>query len=225
MGGLLALSRGIDRVNTFVGKSVSWLILVAVVVSAGNAIIRKTLNTSSNAWLELQWYLYGGAFLLAAAYTLKENEHIRIDILYGAWSRRVQHWIDLIGHLLFLTPFVLLMIYFLVPWVSRSINNGEMSMNAGGLILWPAKLLLLVGFVQLAAQALSEIIKKIAVMRGLIEDPHPFHGQHTPLDESMLSEAGFADPDHPITDKAIDHPLDHNGPDQVRPDQAGGARK
>jgi TRAP-type mannitol/chloroaromatic compound transport system permease small subunit len=174
MGGLLALSGVIDRINEWIGKSVSWLILIAVLVSATNAILRKTMNISSNAWLEFQWYLFGAAFLGAAAYTLKQNEHIRIDILYGALSRRKQHWIDLIGHILFLMPFVLLMLYFLVPYVMISMNSGEVSQNAGGLIIWPAKMLLLIGFILLMFQGISEIIKKIAVMRGVIEDPAPF---------------------------------------------------
>ncbi len=178
MDALLGLSRGIDRVNTFIGRNVSWLILVAVLVSAANAIIRKVFNTSSNSWLELQWYLYGAAFLGAAAYTLKENEHIRIDIIYGMWSRRTQHWIDLIGHLFFLMPFVTLMIYFLYPWVMRSYRIGEVSTNSGGLILWPAKAMLLIAFVMLFWQGISEIIKKIAIMRGLIEDPNPFVSHH-----------------------------------------------
>ena len=178
MGALLGLSRGIDRVNTFIGRNVSWLILIAVLVSAANAIIRKVFNISSNSWLELQWYLYGAAFLGAAAYTLKENEHIRIDIIYGMWKRRTQHWIDLIGHLFFLMPFVTLMIYFLYPWVMRSYHNGEVSTNSGGLILWPAKAMLLISFVMLFCQGLSEIIKKIAVMTGVIADPNPFVSHH-----------------------------------------------
>ena len=178
MDALLGLSRGIDRVNTFIGRNVSWLILVAVLVSAANAIIRKVFNTSSNSWLELQWYLYGAAFLGAAASTLKENEHIRIDIIYGMWSRRTQHWIDLIGHLFFLMPFVTLMIYFLYPWVMRSNRIGEVSTKSGGLILWPAKAMLLIAFVMLFWQGISEIIKKIAIMRGVIEDPNPFVSHH-----------------------------------------------
>ena len=188
MEGLIALSRGIDRLNEFVGKSVSWLILVSIVVSAGNAIIRKAFNESSNAWLELQWYLFGAAFLLAAAYTLKQNEHIRIDIVYGRWSRRVQHWIDLIGHLLFLMPFTLLMVCYLVPYVLRSYGSGEMSTNAGGLIIWPAKAMLLAGFLLLALQGISEIIKKIAVMTGRLEDPTPFEPTHPPLEMDAESE-------------------------------------
>lgn len=223
MYGLLALSRGIDRTTTFIGRSVSWLILIAILVSAGNAIIRKVWDMSSNAWLELQWYLYGGAFLLAAAYTLLENEHIRIDILYGARSRRVQHWIDLLGHLFFLMPIVVLMIWLMIPWLDRSIASREHSMNAGGLILWPAKALLLIGFVILFLQGISEIIKKIAVIRGLIPDPHPPVGPHG-MDDPMLAEDVFADPDHPITDEMIGHPQDHDRNDTDRGSSTKGPR-
>ena len=218
MGGLLALSRGIDRVNTIIGRGVAWLILIAVLVSAGNAIIRKVLNTSSNAWLELQWYLYGAAFLLAAAYTLLENEHIRIDIVYGRWSRRTQHWIDLIGHVFFLLPFVLLTIYLVWPWLVRSYSLHEISMNAGGLLRWPAKALLLVGFGLLFLQGISEIIKKIAVMRCLIEDPTPFVSHHLAAElEGAALAAELADDDHPLTDA-----LGHR--DQVDRKPADGAR-
>ena len=178
MGALLALARGIDRLNEFIGKWVSWLILVAILVSAGNAVIRKAFNISSNAWLELQWYLFGAAFMLAAAYTLKQNEHIRIDVVYGMFSRRVQHWIDLFGHVLFLMPFTLLMIYFFVPYTLLSFRNQEVSNNSGGLIIWPAKAILLVGFTMLALQGISEIVKKIAIMRGDMEDPTPFISTH-----------------------------------------------
>lgn len=178
MAGLLALSRAIDRVNEIIGKWVAWAILLSILISAGNAVIRKAFNISSNSWLELQWYLFGAAFLLAAAYTLKQNEHIRIDIVYGAFSRRVQHWIDLLGHIFFLMPFVLLMIYYFVPYVALSFRSGELSSSAGGLIIWPAKALLLIGFVQLGFQGISEIIKKIAIMRGLMDDPNPFITAH-----------------------------------------------
>lgn len=175
----LALSRAIDWINESIGKAVGWLILISIFVSAGNATIRKIAPAySSNAWLELQWYLYGAAFMMAAAYTLKQNEHIRIDILYGMWSRKAQHRIDLFGHVFFLLPFVTLMVWLLIPYVTRSFSSGEYSSNSGGLILWPAKALLLIGFAQLVAQALSEIVKKIAVMRGLIEDPTPFVSSH-----------------------------------------------
>lgn len=178
MQSLLAATRVIDRANELIGKAMSWLILVAVLVSATNAVIRKVFSVSSNSWLELQWYLFGAAFLLAAAYTLKQNEHIRIDIVYGLFSRRTQHWIDLFGHIVFLMPFTLLMLWYFVPYVAHSVANGEVSTNAGGLIIWPAKALLLIGFLLLAFQGLSEIVKKIAVMRGLLEDPHPFVSAH-----------------------------------------------
>jgi TRAP-type mannitol/chloroaromatic compound transport system permease small subunit len=174
MQALLALSRGIDRVTEFIGKAVMWLILLAVLVSAGNAISRKFLNLSSNAWLELQWYLFGAAFMGAAAYTLQQNEHIRIDVFYGSRSRRTQHWIDLFGHIFFLLPFVALMVWYLWPYTVQAWRSGQVSTNAGGLIIWPARAILLAGFVLLVFQAFAEIIKKIAVMRGLIEDPHPF---------------------------------------------------
>lgn len=190
MAGLLALSRAIDRINEAIGKMVAWAILVAILVSAGNAIVRKAFNMSSNSWLELQWYLFGAAFMLAAAYTLKQNEHIRIDVVYGMFSRRVQHWIDLLGHLLFLMPFVLLMIFYFIPYVSLSFRSGEMSSSAGGLILWPAKALLLIGFVQLGFQGISEIIKKVAIMRGDMDDPTPFISAH---EQAELEGKALAD--------------------------------
>ncbi len=187
---LLALARTIDRMNELIGRWVSWCILAAVLVSAANAIIRKTFNMSSNAWLELQWYLFGAAFLLAAAYTLRQNEHIRIDIVYGLFSRRKQHWIDLFGHVFFLMPFVILMISYFVPYVMLSFRSGEGSTNAGGLVIWPAKSLLLIGFVLLGVQGISEIIKKIAIMRGDMDDPTPFISAHeqAELDAKALVE-------------------------------------
>ena len=188
MGGLLALSRVIDRFSEFVGKWVGWLIFVSILVSAGNAIVRKAFNMSSNAWLELQWYLFGAAFMFAAAYTLSQNEHIRIDVVYGQFSRRVQHWIDLLGHLLFLMPFVLLVLYYLFPYVKMSYVSGEVSSSAGGLIIWPAKAILLVGFLLLAFQGVSEIIKKIAIMTGNMEDPTPYVPTHAPLDDAVSPE-------------------------------------
>lgn len=189
MAALLGISRTIDAVTEFIGKAVSWLILVAVLVSAGNAIIRKIFNVSSNSWLEAQWYLFGAAFMFAAAYTLSQNEHIQIDIVYAMFSRRVQHWIDLLGHLLFLMPFVLLMVYYLIPYVLLSYRSGEVSSSAGGLIIWPAKGILLIGFVLLAAQGISEIIKKIAIMTGNMEDPAPYVPTHAPLDDVVTTEA------------------------------------
>lgn len=188
---LLKIARAVDVVTEWIGKTVGWLILAAIVLSAGNAVVRKTMNISSNAYLEAQWYLYGAAFLLAAALTLKQNEHIRIDIVYGAFSRRTQHWIDLFGHVFFLMPFVILMDIYLVPYFLLSYTSGEVSNNSGGLILWPAKALLLIGFALLTVQGLSEIIKKVAVMTGNMADPTPFISAHqaAELEGAQLAEA------------------------------------
>jgi TRAP-type mannitol/chloroaromatic compound transport system permease small subunit len=175
---LLRLSAIIDAVTAFVGRGVSWLVLAAVLVSAGNAVIRKAFDMSSNAWLELQWYLFSAVFLLAAAYTLQRNEHIRIDVVSGRLSKRARDWIDLFGHVFMLTPFVVLMIYGAIPYLRVSFRQQEMSANAGGLIIWPAKALIVVGFVLLFLQGVSEIIKRVAVMRGIIADPAPDH--HAP---------------------------------------------
>ncbi|MBZ7921983.1 TRAP transporter small permease subunit [Ensifer adhaerens] len=188
MRALLGFSRLIDTITEFIGKAVSWLILAAVLVSAGNAVIRKIFNMSSNAWLEAQWYLFGAAFMFAAAYTLSQNEHIRIDVVYGQFSRRVQHWIDLLGHIFFLMPFVLLVLYYLFPYVKMSYVSGEVSSSAGGLIIWPAKAILLFGFLLLAFQGVSEIIKKIAIMTGNMEDPTPYVPTHAPLDDVVSPE-------------------------------------
>ena len=193
MKGLLSLSEHIDRVNETVGKAMGAAILAAVLISAGNAVIRKAFNISSNSWLELQWYLFGAAFMLAAAYTLKQNEHIRVDIFYASRSRRTQHWIDLLGHVFFLMPFVLLMSFMLVPYAVRAYVNGEISTNSGGLLIWPARALLALGFIQLSFQGLSEIIKKIAVLRGVIADPTPFISAHELAEregQSLAKEIG-----------------------------------
>jgi TRAP-type mannitol/chloroaromatic compound transport system permease small subunit len=189
MSGALAISRIIDEINSWIGRTVAWLVLVAVLVSAGNAIFRKAFDMSSNAWLELQWYLFGAVFMLAAAYTLRQNEHIRIDIIYGQFSRRKQHWIDLFGHVFFLMPFVLLMSFYMFRYVNTAFQSGEVSANAGGLVIWPAKVLLLAGFLMLVFQGISEIIKKIAVMRGDMPDPTPYVPSHAPIavEETALS--------------------------------------
>jgi TRAP-type mannitol/chloroaromatic compound transport system permease small subunit len=184
MNVLLAISRAIDRTNALIGRSVAWLILVAVLVSAGNATIRKAFDISSNAFLELQWYLYGAAFMLAAAYTLLRNEHVRIDILSSSLSARARNWIDLCGHIFFLSPFVLVMAYLSWPFFLNSFRSGEVSGNAGGLILWPAKLLLPAGFVLLAAQAVSEIIKRALIIAGRFPDEMP-KGEPPVSSESM----------------------------------------
>ena len=167
---LLATSRAIDKTNALIGRSVAWLILIAVLVSAGNAISRKAFAVSSNALLELQWYLYGAAFMLAAAYTLLRNEHVRIDVVSSLLPARIRNWIDLFGHIFFLSPFVFAMAYLSWPFFLNSFRSGEVSGNAGGLILWPAKFLVLAGFVLLAAQAISEIIKRALIIAGQIPD-------------------------------------------------------
>lgn len=184
MGILLTISRAIDKVTALLGRWVSWLILLAVLVSATNATIRKAFDISSNAWLELQWYLYGAVFMLAAAYTLQRNEHVRIDIVTQALAKRTRDWIDLFGHVFLLSPFVFLMAYLSWPFFWKSFISGEMSTNAGGLILWPAKGLVFLGFAVLCAQALSEIIKRILVLRGDITDEMPGH-ELPPIIEDM----------------------------------------
>jgi len=185
MRSLLALSRFIDRINEFIGRNIAWLVLAAVLISAGNATIRKMFDMSSNAWLEVQWYLFGAVFLLAAAYTLQKNEHIRIDFISNMLTKRTRDWIDLICHIVFLLPFTMLITYLAFPWVLKSMNSGEISANAGGLILWPAKILVLIGFTLLTLQGFSEIIKRWAVIRGIIDDPTEIH-ENPPSVEEML---------------------------------------
>ncbi|AVO44270.1 TRAP transporter small permease subunit [Phreatobacter cathodiphilus] len=172
MQGLLSISRVIDTVNTYIGKAASWLILVAVVISAGNAVIRKVFSSSSNAWLEAQWYLFGAVFMLCAAWTLLANEHIRIDVVNSLFPKRVRNWIDIVGHTLFLLPFCILLLYDSWPFFLKSYLQNEQSMNAGGLVVWPAKFLVVAGFVLLFFQGISELIKRIAIMRGELEDVH-----------------------------------------------------
>jgi TRAP-type mannitol/chloroaromatic compound transport system permease small subunit len=169
---LLKLSRGIDAFTRWTGKRLAWLILLAVIVSTINAIIRKTFDTSSNSWLELQWVLFSVVFLLCSPWTLLDNEHIRIDIVNNALPKPLRNAIDLIGHAFFLLPLCVVMIITGGPFFMRSVEINEQSGNAGGLPQWPAKSLVIVGFVFLFVQGVSELIKRIAVMRGLIPDPH-----------------------------------------------------
>jgi TRAP-type mannitol/chloroaromatic compound transport system permease small subunit len=168
----LGLSQLIDRVTAFIGKSISWLVLAAVLVSAVNAIIRKAFDTSSNAWLEMQWYLFGAVFMLAAAWVLQINAHVRIDALSSHFSEKTRNWVDLFGHIFFLMPLCLLMIWLTIPYFWESYAGNEISTNAGGLIVWPTKLFILIGFILLAFQGVSEIIKRIAVIRGVIANPN-----------------------------------------------------
>jgi TRAP-type mannitol/chloroaromatic compound transport system permease small subunit len=169
---LLTMSRGIDAFTRWVGKRLAWLILVAVVVSALNAIVRKSFDTSSNSWLELQWVLFSIVFLLCSSWTLLDNEHIRIDIVNNMLPKQVRNSIDVIGHAFFLIPLTFVMIITGGPFFMRSVEINEQSGNAGGLPQWPAKSLIIIGFTMLLAQGISELIKRIAVMRGLIPDPH-----------------------------------------------------
>jgi TRAP-type mannitol/chloroaromatic compound transport system permease small subunit len=163
----LALSRLIDAVNERVGHATGWLVLAAVLVSAGNAAVRYSLNLSSNAWLEIQWYLFSAVFLLGAGYTLKRNEHVRIDVIAGKLSRRAQAWVDILGALLFLLPMAVIIMVLSWPMFMQSYAGHEISSDAGGLIRWPVKLLIPAGFALLVLQGISEIIKRIAFLRGI----------------------------------------------------------
>ena len=172
MQALLKLSQGIDAFTRWTGKRIAWLIVAAVIISAVNAIVRKVFDTSSNSWLELQWVLFSIVFLLCARWTLLDNEHIRIDIVNNALPKTVRNVIDVVGHLFFLIPLCIIMIITGVPFFERSFQINEQSGNAGRLPQWPAKSLIMIGFAFLLFQAISELIKRIAVMRGLIPDPH-----------------------------------------------------
>ena len=171
MKGLLSLSRLIDGLNERIGKLACWLVLAAVLVSAGNAVVRKVFDTSSNAFLEGQWYMFATLFLLSGGYTLLKQEHVRIDVIYLRFSRRTQVGIDILGTILFLLPMSLLMLYLSWPYFTNAFISGETSANAGGLIQWPIKMMMPVGFTLLALQGVSEIIKRIAWLNGLAPDP------------------------------------------------------
>jgi TRAP-type mannitol/chloroaromatic compound transport system permease small subunit len=175
---LLRISALIDALNERVGKAVYWLVLVAVIVSAGNAIIRKLFNMSSNAFLEAQWYLFAAVFLLCSGYTLLRNEHVRIDVIAGRLSPRAQAWIDVFGTVFFLLPMALLFIYLSWPVFIRTYVHNEISTNAGGLWIWPARMLVPVGFTLLGLQGLSELLKRIAFLAGKGPDPIKRHDAH-----------------------------------------------
>lgn len=185
MNALLGLSRLIDAVTAFVGRHVKWVILAAILVSAGNAVLRKAFDVSSNAWLELQWLLFGMAFMLAAAYTLQKNAHVRIDIVSSRLRKRTRDVIELLGHIFLLAPFTLILLWLSWPYFLDSFREGEVSSNAGGLPVWPAKFLIFAGMLLLFLQLVSELIKRSAVLAGIIEDPNaePVHG-HAPADTS-----------------------------------------
>ncbi len=171
MKALLALSRLIDAINERVGKLSYWLVLVAVLISSGNAVVRYAFNRSSNAWLEIQWYLFSAVFLFCAGYTLLHNQHVRIDIISGMLKKRTQTWIDILGALLFLLPMAITILWLSWPVFLDAWHSNEVSTNAGGLTVWPARLILVIGFFLLVIQGFSELIKRIAFLRGLIPDP------------------------------------------------------
>lgn len=171
MHALLKLSNLVDRVNSLVGRYVIWLILASTVISAVNAVVRKAFNMSSNAYLEVQWYLFAASFLLASAYTLLNGEHVKIDVVSSRMSKRAQIWIDVIGFFFFLLPFCIAILWFSIPFFIKGFNSGEMSSNAGGLLRWPVYLMMPLGFGLLMLQGISELIKRLAYLQGLIDDP------------------------------------------------------
>ncbi|MES3009707.1 MAG: TRAP transporter small permease subunit [Pseudomonadota bacterium] len=187
MQALLKLSRGIDWLNRLVGKYVIWLILASTVISGINAIVRKVFNASSNAYLEVQWYLFAASFLLAAGYTLLQGEHVKIDVVSSRFSKRGQIWIDVIGFTLFLTPVCLTILWYGIPFFLRGFTSGEMSSNAGGLIRWPVYAMIPLGFGLLLLQGWSELIKRVAFLQGLIDDPTAKKAEKTAEEE--LAEA------------------------------------
>ena len=175
MTGLLGLSRGIDRVNTFFGRLCAFLVLAAALLSAGNAVMRYLFDQSSNAWLEIQWYLFGAIVLLGAAETLRRNEHVRVDLIYSNISARKRLWVDVVGIILFLLPFTVVMAWLSWPVAWRSLVTGEGSSSAGGLLRWPVKMLIPTGFALLAFQGVSELIKRIAALRGVLALDTTYH--------------------------------------------------
>lgn len=183
MNFLLSLSKNIDRISERIGAWVAWLVLLAVLISSGNAVMRKAFNMSSNAFLEIQWYLFAAVFLLVSGYTLMRQEHVKIDLVSGRLSKRSQIWIDIVGICAFLLPFAGLIIKLSLPLVLNAFATQEVSANAGGLIRWPVFALLPLGMFLLAMQAISELIKRIAFLQGLIPDPSKKQGAKTPEQE------------------------------------------
>ncbi|HEY5582470.1 MAG TPA: TRAP transporter small permease subunit [Rhodoferax sp.] len=187
MRALLKFSKAIDWLNGLIGRNVIWLIFASTVISAVNAIVRKAFNVSSNAYLEVQWYLFAAAFLLASAYTLLNGEHVKIDVIYSHWSKRTQMWIDVVGLAFFLTPFCVAILWFSFPFFLNGYQSGEISSNAGGLIRWPVYAMIPLGFGLLLLQGWSELIKRLAFLQGLIEDPT--HKKVEKTAEEELAEA------------------------------------
>ncbi len=185
MTALLSLSGWIDAFNERVGRLLSWLVLAAVLISAGNAIMRKTFNIGSNAFLEIQWYLFAAVFMLGAGYAFLKNVHVRIDFISSKLSTRTNTIIDILGMVLFLIPLSLILIDLSWPLFMRAYDSGEMSQNAGGLIRWPVLLLIPAGFSILLVQAVSELIKRVAYLKGLRDEPMSV--EHGPSDEEKLA--------------------------------------
>jgi TRAP-type mannitol/chloroaromatic compound transport system permease small subunit len=206
VNGLLALSRLIDRMSDRIGHTIYWLVLVAVLISATNATVRKLFNYSSNAFLEVQWYLFSLIFLFLAGYTLKNNEHVRIDIVTGRFSPRVRAGIDIFGTLFFLFPMAFLIMYLSWPVFVEAYTRHEVSTNAGGLIIWPARIMVPIGFALLIIQGVSELIKRIAFLKGMIPDPSEKHIEKTPeeeLAEQIMRSRGDAAIAEEIKDLAM----------------------
>ena len=180
---LLSISKRIDAFSEWIGRWVAWLVLFAVLISAANASMRKAFNMSSNGFLEIQWYLFAAVFLLASGYTLLRQEHVKIDVISGRFSKRTQIWIDIIGICVFLLPFTFMITKLALPLVINAYVTGEMSSNAGGLIRWPVFALLPLGMLLLAIQAISELIKRIAFLQGLVPDPTKKQGGKTAEEE------------------------------------------
>ena len=187
MSALLRLSRLIDALNEFVGRWLAWLVLAAVLISAANAAVRKAFDTSSNAFLEIQWYLFAAVFLLAAGYTLLRQEHVKIDVVLGRFSKRTQVMVEMFGLAVFLLPFTIIVIDLVWPIFMRAYVMKEMSSNAGGLIRWPVFALIPAGFTLLALQGVSELIKRVAFLQGLIDDPTKKKQQKT-VEEELAEE-------------------------------------
>jgi len=187
---LLRLTQGIDALNRAIGWLAMWLILAATLISAGNATVRRVLGTSSNAWLEVQWYLFAAVFMLGGGYAFLRNAHVRIDFISARLSARTRNWIDIAGIVIFVLPLCVMMIHLGWPLFERAWTSGEMSSNAGGLVRWPVYLLIPVGFALLALQSVSELIKRIAFLRGLGPDPLDHTGpSETELLAKEIAEA------------------------------------
>jgi len=187
MHALLKFSRAVDWLNSQISKHVIWLILASTIISAVNAVVRKAFNVGSNAYLEVQWYLFAGTFLLTAAFTLLNGEHVKIDVVYTHFTKRKQMWIDVFGFAFFLTPFCLAILWYGIPFFLQGYHTGEISPNAGGLIRWPVYALIPIGFTLLLLQGWSELIKRLAFLQGLIEDPT--HKKVEKTAEEELAEA------------------------------------